>query len=160
DLLVLAEGLELGVGPDHVVALGSAWSIAPRRGHERHLHQAVRLPEGERPKQRRVDHAEDRGVGSDPHREREDGDQREGRLLAQHPYRVAQIGKQEVHGPSQLLLGLRRRENRLPFYPGSWLQPPAPQKYSLPANCRKRGKLFCDFGSWPKSALVKPVDGP
>jgi hypothetical protein len=105
DLLELPEGLELRVGPDHVIA----GRFAVHRGNdERDLHEAVRLAERKRPQERGVDDAEDGRVRADPHGKRKDGDRREPGLLAQRAHAVAQVLKQRVHGSLLRLTGCFR----------------------------------------------------
>src|SRR5204862_5551365 len=55
------------------------------------LDEPVRLRIGQRPQQRRVDHREDRDVGADAERQREDRGEREARLANQEAERVAEI---------------------------------------------------------------------
>ena len=53
-------------------------------------------PERQRPQQHRVDDAEDRGVGADAEREREDGGRGEAGILAQHAHGVDEVLAQRV----------------------------------------------------------------
>jgi hypothetical protein len=54
---------------------------------------AVGIGKGEGAKQRRIHHAEDRGIGADAQREDDHRDGHESRALAEIPNRVAKIGK-------------------------------------------------------------------
>ena len=53
--------------------------------------EPVRLRIRERPQQQRVDDREHRRVDADADRQRDEGDQREARRLAQHADRIAQV---------------------------------------------------------------------
>ena len=59
----------------------------------------------QRPEQRLVEQAEDRGVGADAQRERQDGDEREDRLLAERPEGEAEVlhGRLDGTGAGQRL---------------------------------------------------------
>ena len=61
-------------------------------------HQAIRIGVAERPQEHGVDEAEDRAVGADTERQREHGDQREGRRLRQRAQRLPQVEEQRAHG--------------------------------------------------------------
>ncbi len=72
--------------------------------HLRHLlgplgqeHQPLRLRVGQRPQQDGVDHAEDRGVGADPERERRDRDEREARRLPERARGEANVPPELFH---------------------------------------------------------------
>jgi hypothetical protein len=56
-----------------------------------------RAGSAERAHERRVDECENRAVGADPQREREDGDDREGGRLHQRSQAVTQIEEQGSH---------------------------------------------------------------
>ena len=58
--------------------------------------QALRLRDGKRLQQQRIDEAEDRGVRADAERKRQDGDDRECRRSTQQPERIADISAQLV----------------------------------------------------------------
>ena len=58
-----------------------------------HSDQPIGVTVGQRPQQQGVDHGEDRGVGANPERQRQDGDDGEGRRFPQHPDGVADVLK-------------------------------------------------------------------
>ncbi len=64
--------------------------------------ELIRLGIRQRREQRRVDHAEDGGVGGDAQREGQHGDGGEAGVPAQHPHAVSRIS-QHVHGASRAL---------------------------------------------------------
>ena len=69
-------------------AAPSAVIHVTRPGH----HDLIRILEGQRPEQERIDDTEDGAVGSDAERESEDRDDRERWSLDQHSQGVFQIG--------------------------------------------------------------------
>ena len=54
-------------------------------------HQALRVFGRQRPEHHRVDDAEDRGVGADAERQREDCNSGKARRFRQHPQRITQV---------------------------------------------------------------------
>ena len=72
-----------------------------------HHHELVRVLERQRAQQDGIDHAEDRGVRSDPERERGDRHNREAGVLGQRPQTVADI-LQKLGRPHQDPLAPRR----------------------------------------------------
>ena len=79
----LGEGVDGPRGPHHAAALAA---MGPGEGDE-----AVRLGHGEPLEEDGVDEGEDGGVGTDPERERGDGDPREHRAPAQAAQRVPAV---------------------------------------------------------------------
>ena len=59
--------------------------------------EAVGFGIRQRPQQHGADDGEDRGVGADAERQRQDGGQREGAILAEQPEREAEILNQSFH---------------------------------------------------------------
>ena len=70
--------------------------------------QLLRLRDGQGSEQHRIDDAEERRVGADAEREREQGDEREAFVLEQHPRPVAQVLKHFI------LQSLRLQPERIP----------------------------------------------
>ena len=65
--------------------------------HTRYACQPLRLRVRQRPEQHRVNDAEDRGVGADAQRQRDDHRQRVGRILAEYPEGVTEVTRGGVH---------------------------------------------------------------
>ena len=83
---------ELGVGHQRALTVLRAGGDTPRSGIGQQ-HELVRVADGERAHQQPVQQAEDRGVGADAEREREDGDGRE-------PW----TGREDADGVTKVLL--------------------------------------------------------
>ena len=81
---------EIGIGAD-VLVESLARVVGPQH------HQPVGLRKRERPQQHRVHHRENRRVGADAERERQDDERVEERLLADVPDRVVDVGPHGAH---------------------------------------------------------------
>src|SRR6185503_2543484 len=68
-------------------------------------HQLIGLPERKRPQEHRVDDGEDRGVGADAERQREDGHGGETRAREQHADGVAKIAHRLDYGSRRTVMG-------------------------------------------------------
>ena len=82
-----------------IVGLGGGPGIAGGVGLV-DAHHPIRIRHRDRPQGHRVDHAEHRGGGAGAERERDDGDQREGRRVAQAAQRIADVGEEVAHRAS------------------------------------------------------------
>src|SRR5262249_3923049 len=96
--------------------------VLPARGLRRELRGPLDqqdelrwIAEGQRPQQHRVHDGEDRGVGADAEREREDGDGREARPREQRPHGIANVAHEAIMqcGILNAACGIR---NFLPSY--------------------------------------------
>ena len=95
-LLLIAEDFVLGIRPHHLAK--DARGCGAIRHEQVDHHQIVRLREGQRLQQQRVDEGEDRGVGADAEGERDDRDQGEDRRLDERANRVANVLSNGLHG--------------------------------------------------------------
>ena len=90
----------VGAHPDDVAEhAGVTQAIDEARRHGREQHERVRLRDGERPPQNRVERGEDRARGADPEGQRQHGRDHERGAAPKGPDRVAQVGDGVIEPP-------------------------------------------------------------
>src|SRR5581483_1007364 len=94
------EGTRLLFEVQEIGERGGLLLVAVLRIRAPEQYEALRLIERQWPQQHRIDDAEDGRVCADAQGERDDADEREDRISAEHSQAVAKILKQRIHNCS------------------------------------------------------------